>query len=93
MDRVKYTDDLLDEKFVSIDRRLGDLRALPASFERISVAVDALAREVASLRTDVHEDVSILREDTRQTSRVLLGFLSALLVAMIGAILAVIVLL
>lgn len=92
-DRVKYTDDLLDERFVSIERRLGDVRGLPASFERLSTGVEALAREVQQLRTDFHEDMSVQREDTRQVSRVLLGFLTALLVAMLGAILAVVVVL
>ena len=92
-ERSKYTDPLLDEKFTSIDRRLGDLRDLPRSFAALAAAVEGLTREVAQLRNDAHEDMSILRDDTRQTSRVLLGFLSALLVAMVGAIVSVMILL
>ena len=93
MERVKYSDDLLDEKFVSIDRRLGDLRGMPANFERMSVALESLAREVGQLRNDAHEDINILRDDTRQVSRVLLGFLTALLVAMMAAIIGVVIIL
>lgn len=93
MERGKYTDDLLDEKFVAIDRRLGDLRSLPQAFSALAQSLDGLTREVGQLRADAHEDMGILREDTRQVSRVLLGFLTALLIAMIAAIVGVVIVL
>ena len=103
-ERSRYTDERLDDKFGSVDEQLRALREMPALVAALSVQLQSLAVTVNEntigvnarldrMRADQIEDSAILREDNRQTNRVLLGFLSALLVAMIGCILAVIIVL
>jgi hypothetical protein len=80
-ERTSWTDERLDEKMTAVD----------TSFDRIDGALTDLREEVRALRTDLHEDMRLLRADfaRMQDRLVQIGF--GLVVALIGAIAALIV--
>lgn len=103
-DRTRFSDDRLDDRFKAIDSDLDSMRGLPAQVSALAAQVGALASTVGAnqlminerldrMRADEAEHVAVLREDTRQVNRVVIGFLSSLLVAMVGCIIAVIIVL
>lgn len=103
-DRLEYTDKRLDREFDRMREDLHAVKDLPVQVSQLATQVGALAGTVAAnhsatnerldrMRQDQADDTAVLREDNRQVSRVLLGFLSALLVAMVGCIIAVIIVL
>lgn len=103
-DRTRYPDDRLDDKFDGIREDLRAVKEVPAQVSALSAQVQSLSTKVADnhiatnarfdrMREDQSADTAVLREDNRQVSRVLTGFLSALLVTMVGCIITVIVVL
>ena len=77
---ARYTDDLLDEKFAGVHRELEPVKSLPAALGALTSRIDAQSAAINEVR-----------EDTRTVMRVLLGFFSALLLALIAAIVGVVI--
>jgi hypothetical protein len=80
-ERTSWTDERLDEKMTAVD----------TTFDRIDRDLTDLRAEVRALRDELHEDMRLLRADfaRMQDRLVQIGF--GLVVALIGAVAALIV--
>jgi hypothetical protein len=88
-DRTRYPDERLDDKFDVIARELEALRGLPQQVGRIAEAQNQTNGRLDRMRADAIEDTTVLRNAIDRVGAVQAGFFSALLVAIIAAVIVI----
>lgn len=73
----------LEGGYEQIDKRLGSLEA------RLSTLEATVKIEIGSLRTELRDELRLLRQETREQFRWIIGFQIATMLSLIGTLLAV----
>lgn len=94
----RWPDDRLDDRFQSIERRfeqaeqkLTELNGMASVIATMNETVRQLAARMDHFREDTRDDFAAVHGDLKTVSRATIGLLTALLVAMVGAIIVLVV--